>query len=52
MTQNQTARVKQALTETEQLLNKELSYSQDLQKTDQIAFYRSHLIKLQTMLAA
>ena len=40
-----------AKNETIALLNKELSYSQDLQKKDKIEFYNNHIAKLDNMLA-
>lgn len=50
MTTDQARRTRQALTETHQLLSKELSYSLHLQKADRIAFYRTHIAKLEAML--
>lgn len=43
-------RIESALTETRMLLAKELAYSVDLQKPDQVAFYNQHIAKLQNYL--
>lgn len=50
LTTEQIKRVKQSIVETERLLNKQLSFSKDLQKTDMIEFYQNHIIKLNDML--
>ena len=47
----QTRRIAQALTETQELLEKELAYSEDLQHKDMIDFYTNHIEKLTQMLA-
>lgn len=36
-------RIRQALKETTYLLNKELDYPVELQKTDMVVFYRRHI---------
>lgn len=50
MTNIQIERTKQAIKETQLLLNKELSYLPHNQKQDMIAFYKNHLVKLNGML--
>ena len=45
-----TNKITKAIIETERLLNKELSYSEDLQKQDRVDFYRNHLDMLSNML--
>lgn len=51
MTAEQVRRVNQAIVETERLLNKELTYREDLQDAKMVAFYRSHLVMLRGELA-
>jgi hypothetical protein len=51
LTAEQTRRVEQSIVETQRALDKELSYRADLQDAKQVAFYRSHIAKLQGMLA-
>ena len=51
LTDEKKRRIFSAIEETERLLNKELSYSEDLQKSEQIEFYRSHITKLLGYLA-
>lgn len=43
-------RVIQAQIETQRKLDKELTYSLDLQKKDMVCFYEEHLVKLTAML--
>lgn len=43
-------RTQDALNETYRLLEKELTYPEDLQHTDMIGFYRSHITRLETLL--
>lgn len=50
LSDDQISRVKQAIKETEQLLRKELGYSEHLQNKKQIEFYRSHINKLLNMI--
>ena len=51
LTAEQKRRTEAALTETRRKLAKELRYSPDLQHADMVAFYRSHIEKLERMLA-
>lgn len=51
LTNEQRRRVTQSLTETCQLLEREMGYSAHLQNAERIAFYRSHISKLEAMLA-
>ena len=44
------ARLRQAIKETQDLLNKELAYSKDLQIEGKISFYTGHIAKLELML--
>ena len=44
-----TKRIDSALKETKRLLNKELSYSEDLQNKEEISFLRGHIDKLNRM---
>jgi len=44
-------RITSALIETSEKLEKELTYSEDLQHADTIAFYRRHIAKLQAYLS-
>ena len=46
MTADKAFRIHQAINETTYLLNKELEYSVDLQKTDMVIFYRQHIANL------
>ena len=46
MTADKAFRIRQAIIETTYLLNKELEYSVDLQKTDMVIFYRQHIATL------
>ena len=50
LTPERIRRITSAMIETQDKLNKELRYSEDLQKPEMIAFYRSHLDKLSAML--
>lgn len=50
LTPEQKNRVVSSLVETQDKLEKELSYSKDLQHTDMITFYRQHIVKLNNML--
>ena len=50
LTTEQRRRTMEALTETCQKLEKEMSYSPDLRKNGMIDFYNSHIAKLNTML--
>ncbi len=43
LTQEDKKRVIQAMSETSNLLNKELAYSKDLQKPERIQFYLDHI---------
>jgi hypothetical protein len=49
-TQEQRRRIEQAMAETQAIIDKELRYSEDLQKPEYLAKYRAHLAKLQLML--
>ena len=46
MTQDQIRRTIQALDETNRLLDKEMRYSPEFRKMDQIAYYERHIAKL------
>ena len=46
LTDEKKRRIFQSIEETERLLEKELSYMEDLQNKDRIEFYRSHISKL------
>ena len=46
LTPERIKRVKSAIAETQGKLDKELRYSEDLQKPEMVAFYRQHLAKL------
>jgi hypothetical protein len=50
MTDERKRRVIQAMKETQSVLDAELKYSEDLQKKDNIAFYKKHIKKLENML--
>jgi hypothetical protein len=50
LTTTHAQRVVSAISETNNLLNKELSYSADLQKADRIEWLKSHITKLNDML--
>ena len=50
LTDERKRRIVEAMIETQDKLDKELSYSEDLQKADRIAFYRQHIDKLIAML--
>lgn len=50
MTTEKLRRINEAIIETEMLLEKELTYSEDLQDTKQVEFYHNHITKLQGML--
>lgn len=50
MTANQRRKVLQALTQTCELLEKEMRYSPDLRKPDYIAWLEKHIAKLESML--
>lgn len=52
MTSEQIKRTREALTETSILLDRELAYLPQHQKLEMIAFYKNHIIKLNTMIAA
>lgn len=52
LTDLQIAKILQAKDETQQMLNKELSYSVHLQKTNKVVFYRAHIATLSGMLLA
>ena len=43
-------RVKREIENTNRLLNKELSYSEDLQKQDYLTELRNHIVHLKNML--
>jgi len=49
-TASQATRIRQAMAETQAIIDKELRYSEDLQKPEYLAKYRVHLAKLQLML--
>jgi hypothetical protein len=49
-TRQQAARIRQAMAETQAIIDKELRYSVDLQKPEYLAKYRAHLAKLERML--
>ncbi len=51
LTQEQISRTIQAIDETYVLLNRESAYLPHLQNKDRLAFYRSHIAKLQAMVA-
>lgn len=42
-------KINQAITETQEALNSELRYSEDLQNSELVEFYKGHLIKLNEM---
>lgn len=50
MTNAQIQRIKQSITETQNLLSKELSYLPKNQKQEMVLFYKNHLIKLYAMI--
>jgi hypothetical protein len=50
MTQNQQRRVIQAMTETQDALNRAMRYSPDLRDMKLIAFYNEHIASLTEML--
>jgi len=50
LSDEQRLRAEDALKETRLALNKELSYSEDLQDKKMIEFYRSQILKLEKML--
>ena len=49
MTPEQLKKVQSSIAETESLISKELSYSDDLRHNDKIAFWKKHLKKLRGM---
>ena len=51
LSQERRNRIIDAMIETYEKLNKELSYSEDLQHADTVKFYRQHIEKLATMLS-
>lgn len=51
LTPARTRQTVDAINETQRLLNKELSYREDLQKQDMVDFYRNHIAKLQDIIA-
>ena len=51
LTDERKGRITQALIETQDKLDKELAYSEDLQKAETVAFYRSHIKRLAAMLS-
>lgn len=51
ITKNQVAKVEAAKKEHVNLLNKELSYSEDLQNKEEIAHIRANIAKLDKMIA-
>ena len=50
LTDEHRRRIIQAMVETQEKLNKELAYSEDLQHKDMVEFYTSHIEKLANML--
>jgi hypothetical protein len=51
LTNERKRRITEALIETQRKLDKELEYSKDLQKQDMIDDYRTHIARLENMLA-
>ncbi len=51
ITKKQISRVEDAKKETLRFLNKELAYSEDLQKAERIEELRAHVAKLDKMIA-
>lgn len=51
LTPERRQRILSAMVETQDKLDKELAYSEDLQHKDTIDFYRSHIAKLENFLA-
>lgn len=51
LTETRRRRIVEAMKETQRKLDKELSYSEDLQKKDMIQFYQNHIAKLEKMLS-
>lgn len=51
LTDERRKRIIEAQNETQRKLDRELSYSDDLQHKDMIAFYRDHIARLASMLS-
>lgn len=51
LTAEQTKRVNNDILDTQRMLNKELSYSKDLQHANRIAELEAHIVKLNGMIA-
>ena len=50
LTNERTRRIVEAMIEAQGKLDKELAYSEDLQKKDMIEFYHNHIAKLEGFL--
>lgn len=51
LTNERTRRIVESIIEAQGKLNKELAYSEDLQKKNMIEFYRNHIAKLEGLLS-
>ena len=51
LTPERTRRIVGAMIETQDKLDKEMAYSEDLRHQDRIEFYRAHIAKLEGMLS-
>lgn len=51
LTSERTRRIVDAMIETQRKMDKEMAYSEDLRNHSTIAFYRTHIAKLEAMLA-
>ncbi len=52
LTAEQLKRVEKELTNTKNLLKKEMQISEDLRYIDNVNFYNNHILKLQNMLTS
>ena len=52
LTAEQLKRVEKELTNTKNLLQKEMQISEDLRYIDNVNFYNNHILKLQNMLTS
>ena len=52
LTAEQLKRVERELTNTKNLLQKEMQISEDLRYIDNVNFYNNHILKLQNMLTS
>ncbi len=51
LTPERIRRIEQAIAETQRLIDREMTYSEEFRKLDRIATWQAHIAKLQDMLA-